>query len=77
MAEAYHKMSAEIHQLFPEGLEHAKAEQREPGHDLPLCFMSLKVFEKEDSKDTKLKMITVVLDEDTTQNVCPYEFDVI
>ena len=70
-------MSADIYQLFPEGLNHAKAEQGMPQHDQPLRCMPPKASEKEGGKDTKLKTSTVVLDQVTTQKVYPYEFDVI
>ena len=73
----YYKMSAEIHRLFPEGLKYAKAEREKSPHDPPLRCVPLTASEKEDVKGTKLKMITVVLDQDTTQKVCLYEFDVI
>ena len=37
--------------------------------------MPSKASEKEDVKDTKLKLITVVLDQDATQKVCLFGFD--
>ena len=72
---AYYKMREEIHRLFPEGLKHVEAEQWKPQHDLPLRFVPPKVSEKEDGKDTRLKLITIVLDQDMTQKVCLYNFD--
>ena len=39
--------------------------------------MPPKASEKEDNKDTELKLITIVLDQDTTQKVCPYKFNEI
>ena len=70
-------MNADINRLFPEGLKHAKEEQGKPRHDTLLRFVPPRVSEKEDNKDTNLKVITIVLDQDTTQKVAPYEFTVI
>ena len=39
--------------------------------------MPPKASEKEDGKDTRLKSITAVLDQDTTQKVCMYKFEKI
>ena len=70
-------MSIEIHRLFLEGLKHSKAERGMPQHDPPLRFVPPKTSGKEDGKDTRLKTITAILDQDTTQKVCPYKFDII
>ena len=39
--------------------------------------MPPKASEKEDGKDTNLKSITIVLNQDMSQKVAPYEFNVI
>ena len=39
--------------------------------------MPPKASEKEDGKDTSLKSITVVLNQEMSQKVAPYDFDVI
>ena len=70
-------MSSEIYQLFPEGLKHADAERGTPRHEPPLRFVPPKASEKEDGKDTSLKSITVVLNQEMSQKVAPYDFDVI
>ena len=58
-------MRADVHQLFPKGLKHAKAERGKPLHDPPLRFVSPEASKQEDGKDITLKMITIVLDQDT------------
>ena len=70
-------MSAEIHRFFPEGLKYAEAERGKPRHDPPLRFVPPKASEKEDGKDKNLKSITVVLNQEMSQKVAPFEFDVI
>ena len=70
-------MSPKIHRLFPEGLKHAQAEQGKPRHNPPFRFVPPNASEKEDDKNAKLKTINVVLDQDVTQKVCSYEFDMI
>ena len=70
-------MNADINRLFPEGLKHAKEEQGKPRHDTLLRFVPPRVSEKEDNKDTNLKLIVIVLNQDMSQKVAPYEFNVI
>ena len=58
-------------------MKHANAERGNPQHDLPLRFVPPKASEKEDDNDTNLKSITVVLNQDMSQKVAPYEYDVM
>ena len=68
-------MSTYIHQLFPEDLRHAKVGKGKPRYNPPLILVLSKVSSGENSEDSILEMITVVLSQKTFEKVTLYEFD--